>query len=203
VKISIALKMLVAVSRYTQVKNKIPGKTKNNMMKLMLTLLLFFYSANAFSQSPAAILYKDTVNKFSIKIPAGWRYGVNKNYPELKLLANRSATDTSDKPHENFNLNILEKKNSSLEIQYEKLISALLSTNDFNLVKADNININGQPYKWFIENHKNNINAAGMINYVFMTYKNDKTYILAFVSLEKDFDKYEKLFTETANTFIL
>jgi hypothetical protein len=168
-----------------------------------LTLLLLFSLTKSYSQSSSLVQYKDTVNNFTIKIPPGWRYGVNKKYADIALLAYRTPIDTSDQPHENFNVNILEKKKSSLDKEYGKLIDALTATNDFNVIKKDNVTINGQPYKWLIETHKNEINSVLMTNYVFLTYKNEKTYILTFVSYSKDFDKYETLFTEIAKTLVL
>ena len=172
-------------------------------MKPLLTLLLISLLTNAFSQSAHFVQYKDTINDFSIGVPQGWGYGPNKKYPQLKFVAIRTAVDASDKPHENFNLNILDKKNSSIEREYEKFISALESTRDFTILRKGDVNIHGQLYKWFIETHKNDINLVPTDNYVFMTYKNGKTYILTFVSYSKDFDKFEALFREIANTLIL
>jgi hypothetical protein len=172
-------------------------------MKIILTLLLINALTNCISQSSSFVQYKDTINHFEINIPPGWRYGVNKSYPELKLIAYRTSTDTSDKPGVNFNLNIIKKENSSLDKEYKKLMDALMSTNDFTLTEKDSININGLPYKWFIEAHKNEINKEPMINYVFITYKEGKTFILTFIAFSEYFKKYRPLFYKIAGTLIL
>jgi hypothetical protein len=173
------------------------------MKKLVATFLLAGTLTSCFAQPGEFAKYKDSINHFTIGIPAGWRYGVNKTYPEIKLIAIRNARDSSDKPHENFNLNVIEQKNSSLDIQYEKLVNALRSTTDFSIAKSDTITINGQFFKWFIEEHKNSINALPMSNYVFVTFKNEKTYILTFVAFSTNFREYEALFLAIAKTFMI
>ena len=169
--------------------------------KLILGLVLALSLKNSWSQSSSFVVYKDTVRNYSIKIPVGWRYGKSKAYPDIDLVAIRVGADTSDKAHENFNLNILDKKNSSLEKEYGKLINALSSTGDLNLVKKDDVIINGQDFKWLIETHK--VNSLSVTNYVYVGYKNERTYILTLVSLTKDFDKYESVFTEIAHSLTL
>jgi hypothetical protein len=172
-------------------------------MKFILAFLLTGAVTNCFSQTAAPVQYKDTVNHFSINIPAGWRYGVSKNAPTIKLIALRSPDDTLNKAHENFNLNILEKANSSTDREYDKLIGALSSTNDFVLVEKGTITIHQQPYKWFVETHKNNGSGAPMHNYVFITYKDGKTYILTFVAFSTYFEQCRSLFLDIAETFTL
>ena len=176
---------------------------KSSKMRILITLLLLAPCANCFSQSSAFIEYKDTTNHFSINIPAGWNYGVNKNYPDLKLIAVRKQINASDKILENFNLNILNKVNSSLDREYKKLISALISTNNFNLLENDSTSINGLPFKWFIESHKNESGQDFMNNYVYLTYKEGKTYILTFVSSTANFEKYKLLFRDIAKSITL
>lgn len=171
----------------------------------MKIILLFFFLPGfitCFSQSENFIQYKDSVNRFNINIPTGWNYGVNKNYPDIKLIAVRKSTGVSDKVHENFNLNVINKPNSSLDREYKKLIGALKSTNNFNLIESDSIIINGHSFKWFIESHKNESTPDFMNNYVFIAYKEDKTYILTFVSFTQDFEKYRSLFLKIAKSFI-
>ncbi|MEO5888670.1 MAG: hypothetical protein ABIQ31_00395 [Ferruginibacter sp.] len=172
-------------------------------MKYLLIILIIFGFTNCYSQFASIGQYKDSINGFAINIPVGWRYGVNKSYPDLQLLAYRSPVDTSDQPHENFNINIFKKENSSLNREYEKFINAQKSTNDFNLKEADSIVIHGQLFKWIIETHKNEVNAEPMNNYVFLTYKSGKTYILTFAAYSKSFQKYRQLFYQIANTLIL
>jgi len=168
-------------------------------MKFMLTLLTSFSLLNCFSQS--YIQYKDTANQFAINIPSGWRYGPGKD-SRLQLIAYKNP-DSTDRTFGNFNLNILQKPNSSLDNEYNKLIRAMESTNNFARLESDTITIHGQLFKWFIETHKNDVNSEMMLhNYVFVTYKGGKTYILTFVTASKYFDKYRLLFYQIATSFI-
>ncbi|MDO6432892.1 hypothetical protein Q4E93_19950 [Flavitalea sp. BT771] len=86
--------------------------------------------------------------------------------------------------------------------EYSKLADALASTNDFTLLEKGDLTIHGLPYKWLIETHKNTDGSA-MHNYDFITYKDGRTYILTFVALSKDFDKYRQLFYQVAGTLVL
>ncbi len=169
-------------------------------MKSFLFLFLLVPIAKVYAQSVSFIEYKDTTIGFSIKVPTGWRYGPNST---LKLIAVRPIADSSDKSREYFNLNILDRKSSSLEREYEKLLRALASTYDFNLSKEGNTTINGQPFKWLIETHKTPNNAANLTNYVFITYKSGKTFILTLVSLSNDFERMEPLFKEIAESLVI
>jgi len=170
--------------------------------RLLLLILLGMTAINTSAQLASPVPYKDTVNHFSIDIPAGWRYGTNRSMPDLLLIAMRSSTGPDDKPSENFNLNVIKKANSSLDREYTRLIDALMSTNDFTLLEKGDTTIHELPYKWFIETHKN-VDGSALHNYVFITYKAGKTYILTFVAHSKDFDKYRSLFYQVAGTFVL
>lgn len=172
-------------------------------MKVILTIVLSFIVAKGSAQTLPSVIYKDTVNHFIINIPAGWRYGINKGFPNLKLIAYRTATDTADKPHETFNLNILREEKSSLSNEFEKVINVLLSSKDFILIKKDTITIQGQCFEWFIESHKNNNTSEVMESMVFMTYRNENTYILTFTAPSKYFETYEGLFHKIGMSLFL
>ena len=173
-------------------------------MKLILTFLLCTTLTDLYSQSPGFCKYIDTINGFSIEIPAGWYYGVNKEMPTIKLSALRKTTDTSDRHHENFNLNIMKVKNSSLELEYAKLIEAISDPGSLGIIKKGDVFLNGQPYKWLIEKHKSYIDSSiEMTDEMFLTYKNEKTYILTLDTFSKEFNKYETLFTKISNTLII
>jgi hypothetical protein len=173
-------------------------------MKPFLTLALAIAMTPCFSQTASLVPFQDTVNHFSIGIPDGWRHGVNKNFPSIKLIAFRSPADTSDHPRENFNLNVIEKRiNSSLEKEFHKLLAAEQSTGDFTLLENDSVSIHGQPFKWFVETHNNPDASLSMSHYVFVTYKDERTYILTFVTVTEAFKKYRPLFTRIAETLVL
>jgi hypothetical protein len=171
-------------------------------MRTLLTCLLVLLAASGFSQTASFISFKDTLNHFAIDIPSGWQYSSSKGLP---LIAQRKPAETADKSHESFNVNVINKKTpSTVEREYEKFIGYLKSTNNFTLLESDTITINGQACKWFVENHKNDGDGVTlMCNYVFITYKNDKTYILTFATLAADFSKYRQLFYKIAETLVI
>jgi len=173
-------------------------------MKLILTFLLCSVLTNLYAQSQGFCKYIDTINRFSIEIPAGWHYGYNKETPSIKLAALRKTTDTSDRDYENFNLNVMKIKNSTLELEYAKLIDAISDPGSLGIIKKGVVVLNGQPYKWLIEKHRNYINLSiEMTDLMFVTYKNEKTYILTLDTYSNEFNKYETLFAKISNTLII
>lgn len=171
-------------------------------MKIIFTVILLHILATSCGQVLPSIIYRDTINHFIINIPAGWRYGINKNYPHLKLISYRTSSDSLDKSHETFNVNIMRKEGSSLSKEFDKIIAVISNTREFTLLKKDTITIHGQTYKWFIESHKNNDSAEPTNSMVFITYAHDRVYILTLITLSKSFSKYQDLFLETANSFL-
>lgn len=165
-------------------------------MNFFILCILFFISSLAYSQD--LYVYKDTVNNFSIGIPVGWRYGASKDYPTIKLFAYRIATDSIDKSRESFNINIFNSSNSNFEDAYSDFISSINKVKGFKIIDSGNVNLNGRHYKLLIENHENQFAQLSMSNYVFMTFKDKKCYILTMVTVAESFDLYKPLFEKIA-----
>jgi hypothetical protein len=165
-------------------------------MNLFILCILFFISSLTYSQD--IYLYKDTVNNFSIGIPVGWGYGSSKDYPTIKLIAYRIATDSIDKPKESFNINIFNSSNSNFENAYSDFVSSINKAKGFKIIDSSSINLNGIQYKWLIENHENQLAPLSMCNYVFITFKDKKCYILTMVTVADSFNSYKPLFDKIA-----
>jgi hypothetical protein len=170
-------------------------------MRPLLTFILSILTTIVFSQSESLVTFKDA-DRFEIGVPSGWQYGPGQGLP---LIAQRRTTETADKSHAGFNVNIIGKRApSSVDREYGKLIGYLRSSNNFQLLEQDTITINGQPCRWFVENHRNEMDGTTpTCNYVFITYKNDRTYIVTFSLLPADFPKYRPLFDKIAGTLVI
>jgi|ERR1700722_833313 len=155
------------------------------------------------SHSQDIVIYKDTSNNFSIGVPIGWRYGLSKNFPSIKIIAQQTTPDSSDKLLVNYNLNIYNSSNSTFENAYDDFILSINKAKNFKIIDSGNTVINGINYKWIIETHENNLSPINMCDYVLMTYKDRICYILTLVAPEKKFEKYKPLFNKIAYSLIL
>lgn len=145
-------------------------------------------------------LYKDTTNGFSIYIPAGWKYGVIKSQPTIKLI----AYSTDDTSKYNYNVNVIETPNATLETSSSKLIESLSSTKGFRLLDSGRVMINERTFNWLIESHPNENNQEILMhNLDFITCDKGKTYILTMVAFSKNFPQIYDTYSKIANTFRL
>jgi hypothetical protein len=147
--------------------------------------------------------YKDTINHFSINIPTGWKYGLNKNYPAIKLLAYRTPLSQSDTSRDNFNINIIETPNKDLNKTFADFLKYLPDAKNFKLICTGDTTFNGITFKWLIETHKNDNNDIQMHNYDFVTLKNGKTFILTMVTFSNSFNIAKPLFDKIVSSFLL
>jgi len=169
------------------------------MRQLFLTLFTLFI-IQASGQS--FITYKDTINRFSIDIPVGWKYGVNRNYPAIKLLAYRTPLSQLDTSRDNFNINIIETPNKNLDKTFADFLKYLPEAKNYKLIDTGDTAFNGIKLKWLIETHENEKNIK-LHNFDFVALKEDKTYILTMVTFSYAFDAVKPLFNKIAGSFRL
>ncbi|WP_153798508.1 PsbP-related protein [Foetidibacter luteolus] len=170
-------------------------------MRHLLLVLFTVFIIQASGQS--FVTFKDTINHFSINIPTGWKYGVNKNYPAIKLLAYRTPLSKADTSRDNFNINIIETPNKNLDKTFEDFLKYLPDAKNFKLIDRGDTTFNGKKFKRLIETHKNEGSDIQMHNYDFVTFKDGKTYILTMVTFSYAFDTVKPLFDKIASSFIL
>jgi len=170
-------------------------------MRQVLFIFLFFCTTFVYGQSFQN--YKDTVNHFSINVPTGWRYGIPQNQPTIKFVAYRIPSSPTDTVRDNFNLNIIETPKMNLNDSYLKILKSISEAKNFKILDNGKAQINGRKFKWLIESHQNGINRIQMHNYVFVTYQNDKTYILTMVTFSTNFETIKPTFTQIANSLKL
>jgi len=170
-------------------------------MRTYLIIFLIVFVVRANGQS--FITYKDTVNHFWISIPEGWKYGVNKNYPSIILLAYRSPAGPTDTARDNFNINTIETPNKTLDKSFADFLKYLPDGKSYKLIDSGDTILNGIKFKWLIETHKNDNSDIQMHNYVFVTLKNGKTYILTMITFSNAFESVKPLFDKISSSFKL
>jgi PsbP len=173
--------------------------SQNSMKHLTIAILLTF-SIDSYSQE--LVIYRDTVNMFSIGIPIGWRYGTLKDIPSIKLFA-QEATAGSNGLFANYNINIFGTADSTFEMVYSNFLSSLSNAKDFQLIDSGNVAINDRSFKWIIETHENKQAPIKMCNYDLITYKDRKAYVLTLVAPDKVFEAYKGLFAKVAHSLKL
>lgn len=170
-------------------------------MRYLLLIVLTAFIIQANGQS--FVTYKDTINYFAINIPTGWKYGINKDYPSIKLLAFRSPVGQSDTSRDNFNINVIKTPNKDLDKSFADFLKYLPEAESFKIIDTGSATLNGTKFKWIIETHKNANSEIQMHNYDFVTLKDGKTYILTMVTFSNTFQTVKPLFDKIAGSFIL
>lgn len=168
------------------------------MKKYQLIALLLF-SINCIAQTFTEYKGED----FSIQFPETWKI-VPKEKSPLALVVFRQPEKSSERHGVTFNVNIFATPGYNLNKSYSGLLNSLNESKNFELLENGTTTIADQNFKWFIESHSNNLDPKQkMHNLVFVTYKNDETYILTLVSFSEIFPTYKPVFEKIAASFIL
>jgi hypothetical protein len=170
-------------------------------MRHLFVVLFSFFLIQAHAQS--FINYKDTINQFSINIPVGWKYGINKSYPDIILIASRTPTSNTDTVRDNFNINTIYTPKKDLDQTFADFLSYLPDAKDYKLIDTGTMISNSIKFKWLIETHKNEGNNVQMLNYDFVALKSGKTYILTMVTFSYAFETIKPTFDKIASSFKL
>lgn len=166
-------------------------------MRPLLILILALVVNGGFAQTLST--FKDPSGLFTIGVPSGWQRSPHPIFP-VYLSVTRKA-DSSGPVHESLSLEVRNKKSSSLDKEYQNLVASLAATNNFKLLDNGALSIHGQKFRWFVENQYNPYYTEEYIaKYVFVAYKEEKSYILSFTTLADDFGRYRSLFDKVAGT---
>jgi len=169
------------------------------MRKLFILITFFLVSLTALTQE--LVNYKDTINRISINLPIGWKYGVNKNFPSLILIAYRAPSNLTDTSRESLNMNVIDTPQKDLDKTFSGFIQSLADAKNFKLIETGDRIINGIKCKWLIETHTNSQVDLQMHNYDFVTLKDGKTFVLTMVCFSRSFDSTKPLFDRIAESF--
>lgn len=172
-------------------------------MRAILIILFTAFIFNANAQS--FVNFKDTVNHFSIDIPAGWKYGPPQTPSGIKLIAIRGPLKEGEIARDNFNINIINKLESQdLEKNFANLERAASTRPNYKLVNKGDTTINGQQFMWLIATHANKTQSEiQMLSYNFVTLKDGKAYLLTMSTWPSYFETVKPMFDKIAGSFIL
>ena len=150
--------------------------------------------------------FHDTVNHFSIGIPAGWRYSSQPGRG-LIIYAMRPPADTSDRPHESYSLFVFREPNSTIDREYRIHVDGPASIGEMTVLDKGSITIHGQRWLWYTASHVNPMTSEALflteMKYVLLAYKGDKAYFLTCITTENQFERYRALFAKIAGTMVL
>jgi len=169
-------------------------------MKKTLLITILLISVTSFSQSFTE--FKSDI--FKIEFPSNWIVVPKEKMPQLAFVACRKPESLTDKAQVTINVNIVDTPNLGLDKTYSGLVNSIAEAENFKLLENGNVNISNQSFKWLIESHSNHKDKSQlMYNYVFVTYKNDKTYILTMVAFAQMFDTYKSTFGKISESLII
>jgi len=178
-------------------------------MKTLFTSFLAAALVFAFhpAQAQELTMVHDTVYHVQIGVPsAGWTYKDEANSSPVKFYAYRQRSGAADTPRESYNLSVIPKRyNSSLYKEFRKYINYSNSSTKLDITEGDSINIHGQMWLWMVDTHQNMLTqeTMPMSEYVLLTFKDETTYILTFMTRANLFAKYRPLFVRIAGTVVL
>lgn len=161
-------------------------------MRIILLIILSWCSwTSSFGQ--ALLMVRDTVNRFEIGVPIGWRYGVP-IIRSVAFMAVREAQNEQDFPRENFNINILIRNEVDLDTSYGHFLESIGQTEGFKILEQGEKIVNDRKYKYLIETHKNKISKEDMTDYVSFTNDQGRILILTTVTISENFENFKDLF---------
>jgi hypothetical protein len=171
-------------------------------MKTILSVFLVLLAGHSISQD--LVVYRDTVNNFSVGLPKGWTYQVvNNATTSIKLTVFRSKESETDAPRESFNVNIVGFPNSDIGEAYSGMVKSISARAGYRLVSEGDTTIEGRKYKWLIEQHSNTKSNESMTAFIYLGYKDGLAYMLTFATITSAFEKYAALFRRISTSFKL
>lgn len=138
----------------------------------IIAWLLFPLSANC----QAFTTFRDTVNKFSIELPAGWKYKIPDTPPNVKLIA-FADVDAGQKVRKNFNVNVLDEPGSNFAAVRAKLMQYISAAEAYKVLDSGSLHNNAQDVFWLDETHLNKQNNVLVFATIFLIYDGDKVYM--------------------------
>jgi hypothetical protein len=140
---------------------------------------------------------------FKIQFPKTWVILPKDKFP-LPFVAYRKPDGILDKSQVTINVNIIDDPTSNTDKSYDELLNAIQDAENFKLLESGSAVISGQSHRWLIESHTNfKDRSQQMIDYVFVTHKDGKSYILTMVAFSEVFETYKPIFEKISQSFVL
>lgn len=157
---------------------------------LICCFLLFPF----FSYGQDLVNYRDTLHNFAVGVPNGWTIWKSTKAPAIKFVAQRMSADSSRQAPENFNISILEEPKSTVDNIVKKLLNYTSHNPFFKLMDSGSIISNGKRTVWLDEIHMEPHLPDTFFASIFISYTDNKAYLLSATTLSAFSGIYAPLF---------
>lgn len=146
------------------------------------------------SNGQELVHYRDTLHNFAVGVPNGWTIWKSTKAPAIKFVAQRMSGDSSRQAPENFNVSILEEPNSSVDNIVKKLFHYTSHNPFFQLIDSGSVINNGKRTVWLDEIHMEPNLPDTFFASIFISYTDNKAYLLSATTLSAFSGVYAPLF---------
>ncbi|HEY9256446.1 hypothetical protein [Chitinophaga sp.] len=147
-----------------------------------------------FANGQELVNYRDTLHNFAVGVPNGWSIWKSTKAPAIKFIAQRMSADSSRKEPENFNVSILEEPHSSVDNIVKKLFNYTSRNPFFKLIDSGSVISNGKRTVWLDEIHMEPNLPDTFFSSIFVSYTDNKAYLLSATTLSAFSGVYAPLF---------
>ncbi|MEC5146800.1 hypothetical protein [Chitinophaga sp. 212800010-3] len=168
-------------------------------MKYLILCFLLLFAAVAGAQE--LVTYRDSVNRFSVGIPAGWRIIKNIKQPSIKLMALAVPADSTQKATGNFNINVIAEPSANPDTIIKKLLSYTSLNPYFRILDSGSIVQQRKRMIWLDEVHKNTHATDTVFASLYVSWADGKAYILTATAPVQMAAQYKDLFHQIGSTF--
>lgn len=168
-------------------------------MKHLLLVVITTFSFLTASYGQELVLINDSINKFKIGVPVGWRYGVPEDKSAI-FMAYRQKVDENDIPNEVVRINIFHHKETDLNEEYKNFIGSISQRKGFRILEQEDKLIGNRSYKYLVETHLNTISQEEMTDCILLSNDNGEILMLTLATKSVNINKYRQLFDKITNS---
>ena len=169
------------------------------MKRLLLSVLLVWsFITVAFGQD--LVLINDSINKFQIGIPVGWRYGVPADKSGI-FMAYRQKIDSADVPSKVVLISIFHHKETDLTKEYKNFLNTISQRKGFKVLEEEDKILGNRQYKYLVEIHTNAESSVEMTDCILLSDNDGEILMLTMATKSENIKKYRQLFDKIADSF--
>lgn len=152
------------------------------------------------SHAQELVNYRDTLHNFAVGVPSGWDIWKSTQSPAIKFIAQRVLADSTKAP-ESFNVSVLSEPASSPDKIVKKLLNYTGHNPFFRLIDSGSIISNGKRTIWLDEIHLEPNRPDTFFTSIFLSYTDNKVYLLSATTLLPFSGVYAPLFHKIGESF--
>jgi len=164
---------------------------------LMCYLLCLFFVA----KGQDLVNYRDTAHHFSVGVPDKWQVSKHSEQYHMTFLAQRTAGDSLHFAPENFNVNVITEPKSNVDAVAKKLLYLISRNPYFKLIDSGSIVSQGKRTIWLDEMHVEPNRTDTFFASIFISYTDNKTYLLTATTLLPFSGDFKPLFHQIGQSF--